>query len=298
MSGPMLLEREGLTWPHREASRLVVVGRAGGQRLHVQELGAGQQTLLLIHGTGASTHSWRDLAPLLAKDYRVVMADLPGHAFSEKARGDGLSLGGMARAMAALTEVLEIKPLALIGHSAGAAIACRMVLDGLARPSMIIGLNAALLPFPGLAGQVFPPLARMLFLNPFASYLFARRAVDERAVARLIRDTGSTLSEEGVGYYSRLFQNPRHIDATLGMMANWDLNRLAEDLPRLTAPLVLVVGEKDTAVPPGDAISVRAKLPGTKIVTLPGLGHLAHEEAPQAAAELILDVLAGTAIQP
>jgi magnesium chelatase accessory protein len=132
----------------------------------------------------------------------------------------------------------------------------------------------------------------MLFLNPFASYLFARRAVDERAVAKLISDTGSTLTPEGIGYYSRLFQNARHIDATLGMMAHWDLAGLAQDLPDLRVPLVLCVADKDTAVPPADAITVRGKLPSTEIIPMTNLGHLAHEEAPVATATLLLDIVA------
>ena len=51
--------------------------------------------LLLLHGSGAATHSWRDLAPLLARDFRVIAPDLPGHGFTETPGGDGLSLPGI-----------------------------------------------------------------------------------------------------------------------------------------------------------------------------------------------------------
>jgi pimeloyl-ACP methyl ester carboxylesterase len=72
-------EREGRHWPNRGSSQFV---RAAGLRWHVQVMGSGP-TLLLLHGSGAATHSWRDLAPILARDFRVIAPDLPGHGFTE-----------------------------------------------------------------------------------------------------------------------------------------------------------------------------------------------------------------------
>ena len=65
--------REGLIWPHREASHFVAAGAA---RWHVQRMGSGPP-LLLLHGTGASVHSWRGLMPLLAQSHDVIACDLP-----------------------------------------------------------------------------------------------------------------------------------------------------------------------------------------------------------------------------
>ena len=87
-------ERDGADWPHRAASRFVW---AGGVHWHVQQLGQGPVALLL-HGTGASTHSWRDLAPLLAEHSTVVMVDLLGHAFSSMPATPQMTLPGMAQA--------------------------------------------------------------------------------------------------------------------------------------------------------------------------------------------------------
>ena len=76
-----LWERDGADWPNRSASRFVV---ASDLTWHVQELGAPEApVLLLLHGTGAATHSWAGLAPLLAPHFRVVALDLPGHGFTD-----------------------------------------------------------------------------------------------------------------------------------------------------------------------------------------------------------------------
>ena len=72
------------------------------------------------------------------------------------------------------------------------------------------------------------------------------------------------------------------------MMANWDLRALVRDLPSLAVPLVLVTGALDRAVPPAEARRVQALLPDARVIDLPGLGHLAHEERPAEVAELII----------
>jgi magnesium chelatase accessory protein len=71
------------------------------------------------------------------------------------------------------------------------------------------------------------------------------------------------------------------------MMANWDLAALAPELSRLEPPLFLVVGEGDLTVSPSEARRVRERLPGAEVISLPGLGHLAHEERPEEVADLV-----------
>jgi len=274
---------ERSSWPHAQTSRF---HEAGGLRWHVQQMGKGP-AVLLIHGTGASTHSWRAVAPLLADRFSVIAPDLPGHGFTERASGQRLSLPAMADSLAALIDSMEVRPLLVVGHSAGAAILIRCCLDGSLQPKSVISLNGALLPFRGAAGFLFPPLAKLLFLNPLTPRIFARSAGDRQRVIRLIRGTGSELDQAGIELYARLFSNPAHVAATLGMMANWDLHRFARDLPNLKVPLHLFAGNKDKAVPPAEAERICRIVPGARLQHLPGLGHLAHEEDPVTVAEWI-----------
>ncbi len=249
-------------------------------------------TILLLHGTGASTHSWRDLAPLLASSYTVIAPDLPGHGFTECPAQRRLSLPEMASGVAALMNVLSLRPLVVVGHSAGAAIAIRGCLDGALEPASVISINGALLPFRGPAGYLFPPLAKLLFVNPLTPRIFARSAANRERVIRLIRGTGSELTEAGIDFYARLFRSPAHVAATLGMMANWDLYRFARELPGLDVPLRLMVGEKDLAVAPSDADRICQMVPNAAVLHLPGVGHLAHEEDPPGVARLVKKIIA------
>jgi magnesium chelatase accessory protein len=111
------------------------------------------------------------------------------------------------------------------------------------------------------------------------------------AVARLIEGTGSFIDPAGLNAYGALFATTGHVAGALGMMANWDLPPLLADLGDLPAPLTLIVGQKDLAVAPDVADEVKAKVPHARIIALPGLGHLAHEEAPAHIAAQVREAL-------
>ncbi len=276
-------QHDGRDWPNREASRFV---SAGGLRWHVQVAGAGPD-LLLLHGTAAATHSWRDVLPLLARDFRVIAPDLPGHGFTQPPPPARLSLPGMAGAVADLLRALDAAPRIVVGHSAGAAIALRLALDQRIAPSDILSFNGALLPLGERHAAFFTRAAKLLVGLPFVPSLMAWRASNRGVAERLLTDTGSRIEPLGVDFYARLFRHPGHLAAALGMMARWDLVPLLRDLPRLAAQLTLIVGSQDRAVPPTQAERIRQRLPAARLVTMPGLGHLAHEEQPAEAVRLI-----------
>ena len=117
MDGEASLARIPSDWPNRDASRIV---HSGARAWHVQEFGQGP-AVLLLHGTGASTHSWRSFVAALAKSMHVLAVDLPGHGYTEAVAGETLSLASMSRALGELLTDMAFCPAFVIGHSAGAA---------------------------------------------------------------------------------------------------------------------------------------------------------------------------------
>lgn len=146
-------ELDGRDWPNRASSEFV---SAGGLRWHVQRMGQGP-VLLMLHGTGAATHSWRDFAPILAEHFTLIAPDLPGHGFTSAPPYERMSLPGMAGLIGSLVETLGVQPDLVLGHSAGAAILIRARLEGRIAPRGLISLNGALLPWRGLPGRLFSP---------------------------------------------------------------------------------------------------------------------------------------------
>ncbi len=285
MSQRLDWSRDGADWPNRELSRFV---ETPGLRWHVQVGGKGP-VILLLHGTGASTHSWGALIPLLTSHFTVVAPDLPGHAFTSMPAAEGLTLSGMARETSELVHKLALDPVLIAGHSAGAAVAIQTVLDRQLTPSTIVSINGALLPFGTPVSRFFSPLAKMIAATPLLTDFFAWRAKDREAVERVIEGTGSQLGAKELDYYWRLFRNPGHVEGALKMMANWDLTTLDRDLPSLPTRLILIAASADRAVAPSVAMKIASLAPHATVVTLTGAGHLAHEEKPTEVANIIVN---------
>ncbi|MBM3337174.1 MAG: alpha/beta fold hydrolase [Betaproteobacteria bacterium] len=284
-------EIDGRDWPNRSASRFV---KAAGLQWHVQQFGPAPgeaPVIALLHGTGSSSHSWRDVAPRLAEHYSVVVMDLPGHAFTTMPPNAEQSLAGMSRNVAALLHELKISPTVIAGHSAGAAVAARMILDQSISPAALVSLNGAFIAFGGLAGQFFSPVAKLLAAGSVASRFFAWQANDPAIVQKLVRTTGSLLDDVGMDLYARLVRSPGHVSAALAMMAHWDLEPLERELPRLSLPVWMVAAENDTTVPAIQAAQIARRLPRSHQVLWPMLGHLAHEESPAQCVALLKSVM-------
>ena len=287
-------DREGRNWSNRDASRFVSVGRA---TWHVQRMGGGMgeegaRRILLLHGTGASTHSWRTLMPMLAEGCDVLGMDLPRHAFTTGHPPDDMSNPRITAALAALLHELDFAPDLVVGHSAGAAIGLQLALDhGFTGP--IVGLNSALRPFPGPAAQLFPAMAKLLFVNPLVPRLFSATAgLVGDAEGFLYRATNSRIDAEGMACYSILLRNSRHTEGALAMMANWDLPGLKRRLHEIANPVLLVHSDNDAAIPLDWAREANGWLRNSQLEVIAGYGHLTHEEAPELVVPMIRDFAA------
>jgi magnesium chelatase accessory protein len=270
-------------WPHAAHSRFVPVGAL---RWHVQRWSAhapGAPVALLLHGTGAGTHTWRHLAPLLAQRFDVIAPDLPGHAFTGTPRQQPLTLPAVAQAVGALLGALQVRPALVVGHSAGAAVAMRMVLDGQIAPALTVSINGALLPLQGPVGRLFLPLARLLAGNPLVPPVFAAWASLPSMARRLLEGTGSRIDSVGERAYAHLVANAAHASGALRLMASWDLQPLAAALADWKAPLLLIAAAGDRTVPPLESQRVHERVrartgDASRCVVLQRGGHLVHEE--------------------
>jgi magnesium chelatase accessory protein len=186
----------------------------------------------------------------------------------------------MSSSIAALLQELGVRVSYCVGHSAGAVVLCRMALDGFIAPRVIISMNGAFVPLPGAAASLFSPVARLMASASILPRLLSWSAGSRAKVAQMIEATGSHLDAEGVELYTRLVRRPEHVAGALAMMGNWDLDGFEAELRRLRTPLALIVAQNDRTVPPRQAQWVKERVPQAEIHTLPGYGHLAHEEAP------------------
>lgn len=273
------------TWPHAQHSQFI---QAGGIQWHVQIMGQGP-VLLLLHGTGSGSFSWRGLMPLLSAHFQVIAPDLPGHAFTSRGPEGSLSLQGMSEGLRALFLQLNVTPSIIGGHSAGAAIAANMLLQQRAlSQTQLIGFNPAWLPLPGLPSLIFRPAAKLAAINPVSAWATAKLASKPAMIEKSIVQTGSHLDAEGLALYQSVFSHSGHVHSVLNMMAAWQLDTLSKSLPQLQNKVSILVGMQDQTVPPSMAHEACKLMPQARVFEQHGLGHLAHEEDPAGTAQLIL----------
>ena len=257
-------------WPFRSEARRI----RARHDWWVVEHGTGPEVLLL-HGAGASGHSFRHLVPLL-EGYRCLVPDLPGQGFTRAGSRGRFGIVPMAEDLAGLCVAAGLRPRLVIGHSAGVPLAVQ--LSTLIPVERVIGINAALGVFEGAAGFLFPLLARALAATPFVPTLVSRMWGNPQKVRQLIAGTGSHLDDQGIGQYVTLVRRAAHVDGTLGMMAAWRVDRLMAGAPGLTVPVTLIATGGDRVVPPKISREAARMLPRAEVVERSALGHLAHEE--------------------
>jgi len=274
--------RNRANWPFAQASEQL---RAGPHHWHIQRLGGNGPKVLFLHGTGASTHSWAPLMPLLQHDIAATLVDLPGHGLTKISTGQRSSLTYMAQDLLTLCQTLQFQPDFIVGHSAGAALALEMS-KSLALKG-VVGLNPALSKFPGLAGVMFPMMAKMMALNPLTPRYLAGLAKSKSRVRQILSGTGSDLAEDQINLYQKLFSDKTHVKGTILMMSQWNLDRLLAQLNTVDTPCLFIASTRDRTVPCADVKATAERMRNTAYHELNGLGHLAHEEDPQKVAGLL-----------
>lgn len=247
-----------------------------GVTLHVRDTGPRDApVLLLLHGLGASLHTWEPWARTLDRSYRVVRFDFPGHGLSGVDPASDYREPRTLHLVQALLDSLGITRATLVGNSMGGRIAWsftaahperveRLVLispDGFASPGFEYDKPAEVPAVLGVMRWVLPRF--MLQANLAPAYADVSR-----------------LSDSTVTRYHDLMLAPGNRDALFSRMTQ---TMLTDPVPRLRSirvPTLLLWGVQDQMIPVSNAQDYLAAIPQAKLVKLEGLGHLPFEESP------------------
>jgi len=282
------MKRIPLDWPNRQHSSTISVG---GLDWHVQLTGKGP-VVLLLHGTGSSTHSWSDLIPLLEAHAQVLVPDLPGHAFTLGAKLEDLTLDEIANSLQLLIEQLGIKaPSIVVGHSAGAPLALRFAVGSSKPPKLVIALNPSFIPPPAVYTSFFGPLLGPITRSSTLSSLLASLSPSLGMVDKLLDSTNTILPETRRVYYRKLFERSEHVRGSMNFMAAADIHKVLVEANLYRGKLICVLGNQDAWIPvkPLEKI-ILDYFPAAEIVKWEG-GHIMHELEPNKVAQLILEGL-------
>ena len=243
----------------------------------MQELGDGPP-LVLLHGLGTTQLIWSLVVDPLAADRRVVTLDLPGFGASAPA-GEGFDLVEVTERVArALAAHGVTAPFDLVGHSLGGAVALTLA----ARRSRLVGRLVLVAP----AGLQPPTRMPPAVLGAGAEGLFAvRRALapltdlawGRRLLLAFAAQDGAALTPAQAKMMVRASAGAERIAPALAAIAQVDLRPL---LHRIRAPLGLIWGAEDRAVPRRLAGEIRRRRPDAPLEVIAGAGHVPMIEKP------------------
>ena len=265
---------------------------AAGLRLHVRDSGppAGKPdapTVILLHGFGSSLHTWEPWAQALAGELRVVRFDQPGAGLTgADPTGDYSDERGM-QVLLALMDRLGIARASLVGHSMGGRLAFRFAAAHPGRVNKLVLVAPDGFASPGFEYDKAPEVPAVARLMRYALPKVLLRMSLEPAYA----DT-RLMTEEIVTRYHDMMLAPGVRGALLARMAQMTLREPTAVLKTINAPTLLVWGDKDAMIPVANAQDYLRALPDARLVTLPGVGHLPHEEAPAASLPALVAFLA------
>ena len=253
--------------------------RVGDQLVHVERAGSGE-AVVLIHGFGGSSWSWRHVVPALAEDHRVVALDLNGFGWTERPSApEAYTLAGQERLVLGVADALGLGRFDLAGHSYGGAISIYLAARHPERVRSLLLVDSAMPSYSALrrSRSFRNRTLSVLFVRAFALTparvrfgLEASYADDSKVTDELVRAYLERLRVEGVG------------DAFHGLTAPNSEPPEQVDLASLEMPTLVVWGAQDELIPARDGRKAAETMPDAGFVELAGCGHSPMEECPEA----------------
>ena len=263
-------------------------------KLFYEEKGQGSP-ILLIHGFGASTYTWRRIAPALAETHRVIAVDLKGFGQSDKPFDERYSIFDQAELLKQLIVGNDLRDLTLVGHSFGGGVALLLALDDDPR---LEGRISKLVLLDTIAyAQDIPVSFRMLNM-PVVSHLGVRMlppAVQARLALRIAYLDNSKIEDEEVEMYAaplRTAAGKHAIIHSARQIMPEGLEEISERYKTITMPTLIGWCDHDRIVPLDVGLKLRRTLPNAHLKIIDDCGHMPQEEQPEATLELIQSFLA------
>jgi pimeloyl-ACP methyl ester carboxylesterase len=246
--------------------------------VHVRDEGPhdAKPPVILLHGTGNSLHTWDGVAQRLKSDYRVVSVDRPGFGLTGPNPSGDYSMEYYVGFMQRFLGAMEIDRCILVGSSAGGRVAWRFALAEPERVERLVLIGAA--GYPRTTPQA---LGFRLAMSPIGSFIL--HVLPKSSMASSVKRTygdPSKVTDEVIDRSYEVFLREGVRDA-LGPALRQARN--SDDYPlikNVVTPTLIIWGTKDSVVPLANAERFKADIQGSRLVVLPGAGHLPQEEAP------------------
>lgn len=256
--------------------------KANALELASRSTGTGEP-VLLIHGFGASSYSWRHVIEPLAQKNRVITIDLKGFGDSPKPRDDAYSVYEQARLVRNFILENNLKNLHIIGHSYGGGVALAVSIYLAASNP---GLQKSLVLIDSVAyPQELPSFVKILatpVLGPLITYTVPN-TFQVKNLLKIVYYNDDLIPQEAIDHYAADLGKPDAKYALLTsvrQMLPTDLQQFSENYASLTIPTLIVWSREDEIVPLAVGKRLHENIPDSKLVIMSGVGHAVQEEKP------------------
>jgi len=250
-----------------------------GNKIRYLEEGTSKNTLILLHGLGASAERWEDVIPLFAKKFRVIVPDLIGFGYSDKPSID-YTTDYFAEFMSKFVEKVGIKEMSIIGSSLGGQIAAEFIINQNADVKKLVLVSPS-----GVMKHSTPALDAYISaalypntdsaLNAFQA-MSGRKKIDEKIVS---------------GFIERM-QLPNAKMAFMSTLLGLSNSKVVtEKLQLITIPTLIVWGENDPVIPIEYAQSFISGINDCRFYKMIGCAHTPYVEKPEKFFQIVSDFL-------
>ncbi len=255
-----------------------------GQNIHYKRSGTGP-SVLLLHGSGSSLHSFDRVAAALSPSFDVIRPDLPGFGLTGPRLDRDYRISAFADTVGVFLDAIGVNRTSVVGNSMGGNIAWNFALDHTQRLERLVLINAT-----GYPGKSLP-LALKLARNPIGRVLIrtmSSRSATERNLRSTVGSNKSVVDDAMVDRVYAMLTRPGNQRAFIDFANTEQADRTAE-IPAITVPTLVL---RSASV---DAQHFARDIPGSLERTHPSAGHLLPDEDPEWVTSELLNFLTAEA---
>lgn len=258
--------------------------------------GMGTDTIVFLHGFGASLRSWDDIIKLFPEtEYKLFLIDLKGHGFSSKPKDNKYSIEEQAKIITAFLQSYSLTNVTLCGHSLGGGVALITYLKELKskknlriKKLILIDCAAFKQELPFFIKYLQNPILNFISQNFFpakyrAKYILKKLFFDKNKVTKKIINR----------YF--LFLRDRQSKFALKQIANQiiplEYDSIIQNYNDIKIPTLIIWGENDFALPIINGIHLRKLIESSELKSIKECGHIPQEEKPNETFQLIIKFL-------
>lgn len=267
-----------------------------GMVVHVRDEGprGDPSPLVLLHGTGASLHTWEGWVRALKGQRRVITLDLPGFGLTGPRTGehrpyDDYRAETDAAFVLNVLDALRVPRFVIGGNSLGGDVAWRVAVLAAQRVDRLILVDAAGPAFEPEAVPVGFLAARIPVVNRIGEHLLPRSVVAASLAA--VYGDPSRVSPMLVDRHFELTLREGNRRALTERLSRWRPGEGAERIAGIRVPTLILWGGRDRLIPPEVGREFRRRIAGSRLVVFDDLGHVPHEEDPARTVRAVLDFL-------